>query len=68
MKSSQLISGYDVAFLDLYVARPEYAALETGLLKRPRIEKYGISKIYNNIKNTYHESAVFNKGTVPTNR
>ncbi len=49
MKSLQL-SGYKVAFLDLYVARPESAAIETGLLKRPRIEKYRISKIYNNIK------------------
>jgi hypothetical protein len=29
------------------VAGPESAALETGLLKRPRIEKYRISKIYN---------------------
>ncbi len=41
-------------------SRTESAALETGILKRPRIEKYRISKIYNNIKNTYHESAVFN--------
>jgi hypothetical protein len=39
MKSLQLNSGYDVAFLDLYVARPEYAALETGLLKRTKDRK-----------------------------